>query len=94
MQCSFSAATVIQAPSVPLALSWLDLGASAPVLLVACAAQGLLVYARQHSGAWLPVARAQQSDLAVVSAASPSGEGCLAVVAAGRQITSLMDVCR
>lgn len=94
MQCSFSAAAVIETPTAPLALRWLDLGAPAPALLVCCATQGLLVYARQHNSAWVPVVRAQQSDLALVSTASPSGDGCLAVVAVGRRITSLTDTCR
>lgn len=94
VHCSFSAAAVIQAPSAPLALRWLDVGATVPALLVACAAQGLLVYARQRSGAWLPVSITPQRDLAMVSSASPSGEGCLAIVAARRQITSLTDECR
>ena len=82
----------IELPVRPSSLGWLDVGCLGPCLLVA-SGSGVSVFARLRGGRWAELARRHLDAAGATGWSGVLGAGCI-VVAEGRQLLCLGDLCR
>lgn len=83
---------LIDLPTRPRSLGWLDMGCLGPCLLLA-SERSVAIFARLRSGRWAELAGHQLRAEGAVGWTSVLDAGCV-VAADGRQLVSLSDLCR